>query len=155
VIGRIEGKRTVVVFRYESEISEDILFRMVVLDEVLQGVIGFTHDRIVPAGRFSPVMTGKLPLIVEPFNELKFQNLHTNGLSEFSQFKELAFSANAQREDRSVFGLLPKHIKMWDFISLLANAPDDTFLEVALWTFIDCTDFVTCKSEKAIITLVN
>jgi hypothetical protein len=159
---RIDPEATVVVFRYAEEVSEDIIFRPVILDEVLEGAIGFTHDGTVECGTFSPVMMGQFALMYSPYSENALQSLHANGFSELHLFKSVPLlwttctvNEYAKVHDSSIFGLMPSHVTISDFLPLFDKAEhrDPKFVEIALSAMLECTNFQNCKSGKSFVTM--
>jgi hypothetical protein len=156
--------QSVIVFRYGLEMSEDIIFRTVELDKKLTGAIGFTHGGTVESTGFSPVIMGRFALIFHPYTDWDFHCLHDNGFSELNRFRNVPLASSncfqnavAKREDQSIFGLMPRHVTFADFSTLFDRGRHRSpqFIEIALITLLECTDFQLCKTGKACMSLTD
>ena len=161
---------TVVVFRCGDVCSDDIKFTTVNFDQNVKVTLGATEKGTAGPGVFSPVSIGKfaLFLISEQFDDQSFEVLHSNGFAELPNMPNLVFAynspecklnVNACKAEMSITSLMPTHMVISDFTGIFLTDgchKDPMLLELALTTFIRCTDFHNgCSSGKAFVSLIE
>lgn len=165
---RVEDGETVVQFWCGNDCMDDITFRNLQFDQNVKFTFGMTETSTIGPNSFSPLSLGWFAMFLPPFDNPEFELLHANGFSEVQNMSHLVFSSlshncklniTACKIEMSITSLMPEHVRISDFIDLFANYEchkDPLFLEVALSTLRQCTDFNhSCNSGKAFISLIE
>ena len=166
-IAVVDGE-TVVVFRAGDDCSDDITFRDLQFDENVKLSFGMTEKGTIGPNSFSPVAIGEFAMFFAPFDDPEFELLHANGFSELPNMSNVIFSSNSPncklnltmcKTEMSITSLMPEHARIADFKNIFANHDchkDALFVEVALSTLRQCTDFHnSCNSGKAFVSLIE